>query len=303
MRGARAAPKRKRAPSKKKAAHDSDDEYDEEAEEDEEAGSEDDEDDDEDEYDEGDSDDEPRRRKAKAKAKGAAKGKTKAKGKEKATVKKTGQNKPGPREGDGTWVGPKPPPAAAPRRSVSREIKNPSAQPTRPFVDAAGLDIEDRGVEWIIEHQCDKLLPLLRDALSHGELDLSMATACSGTDAPVVAMRVAKESLRRHGVDFGFEHVMSCEIEPYKQSFIARSAGLACAHVCSYVGSTPTVRVTRRAACSTVLLVAPSASLGRRGGATQHTPTPAHHAVGTAITSVISEDQKLRKGLSPSPPL
>ena len=36
-----------------------------------------------------------------------------------------------------------------------------------------------------------------------------MATACSGTDAPVVAMRVAREALRRHGVDFAFEHVMS----------------------------------------------------------------------------------------------
>eukprot|EP00966_Prymnesium_polylepis_P148062 3420233-Prymnesium_polylepis.1 len=50
-----------------------------------------------------------------------------------------------------------------------------------------------------------------------------MATVCSGTDAPVVAMRVAKETLQRKGLEFPFEHVMSCEIEPYKQSFIARN--------------------------------------------------------------------------------
>jgi site-specific DNA-cytosine methylase len=36
-------------------------------------------------------------------------------------------------------------------------------------------------------------------------------------------MRVAKETLQRKGIDFAFEHVMSCEIEPYKQSFIARN--------------------------------------------------------------------------------
>ena len=36
-------------------------------------------------------------------------------------------------------------------------------------------------------------------------------------------MRVAKEQLARRGVELPFEHVMSCEIEPYKQSFIARN--------------------------------------------------------------------------------
>ena len=50
-----------------------------------------------------------------------------------------------------------------------------------------------------------------------------MATACSGTDAPVVAMHVAQETLARRGIPFDFDHVMSCEIEPYKQSFIARN--------------------------------------------------------------------------------
>lgn len=38
---------------------------------------------------------------------------------------------------------------------------------------------QDRGVEWIVERQCECLEPLLRDALAHSELALSMATACS----------------------------------------------------------------------------------------------------------------------------
>ena len=64
-------------------------------------------------------------------------------------------------------------------------------------------------------------MPLIADAVSHGEMKrLSMATACSGTDAPVVAMRVVQETLAQRGVTFDFDHVMSCELEPYKQSFV-----------------------------------------------------------------------------------
>ena len=108
-------------------------------------------------------------------------------------------------------------PGGAPPAVVSVREPNPAKQPVQPFVDPAGLDIEDRGVEWIVETQCEKVQELLADALAHGELDIKMATACSGTDAPVVAMRVAKEQLARRGLQLPFEHVMSCEIEPYKQ--------------------------------------------------------------------------------------
>ena len=108
------------------------------------------------------------------------------------------------------------------KKSAAR--KRPPKQAPQPFVDPAGLDIEDRGVEWIVEAQCEKLMPLIVDATKHGEFKgLSMATACSGTDAPVVAMRVVQEMLERRGLNFNFNHVMSCELEPYKQSFIARN--------------------------------------------------------------------------------
>ncbi len=90
--------------------------------------------------------------------------------------------------------------------------KRPPKQPPQPFVDPAGLDIEDRGVEWIVEAQCEKLMPLIDDAISRGEMrSLRMATACSGTDAPVVAMQVVKEMLGRRGRSFDFEQVMACD--------------------------------------------------------------------------------------------
>lgn len=141
---------------------------------------------------------------------GARKKEPKGKGKKKAAARAKSSEKPSG-EAKTTW------PFYRPKR------KRPVKQPSQPFVDPAGLDIEDRGVEWIVERQCEVLEPLLRDALSKGELSLSMATACSGTDAPVVAMIVAKEMLARKGVAFDFSHAMSCELEPYKQSFIARN--------------------------------------------------------------------------------
>ena len=47
-----------------------------------------------------------------------------------------------------------------------------------------------------------------------------VATMCSGTEAPLVAMRMLSAAL--DGADF-FEHVFSCEIEPFKQAFIQRN--------------------------------------------------------------------------------
>ena len=44
-------------------------------------------------------------------------------------------------------------------------------------------------------------------------------TACSGTDAPVIALEMFKELFP----GFDFTHVLSCEIEPFKQAFIYRN--------------------------------------------------------------------------------
>ena len=66
-----------------------------------------------------------------------------------------GDAKPRVTVNEGKWLGPKPRPAPAGRISPARmDIKAPPAQSVQPYVDAAGLDIEDRGVEWIVEKQC-----------------------------------------------------------------------------------------------------------------------------------------------------
>ncbi len=56
------------------------------------------------------------------------------------------------------------------------------------------------------------------------DVDLRLFTLCSGTDSPVVAMTLLKQSLKFQGVEgFNFQHVGSCEIEPQKQAFIERN--------------------------------------------------------------------------------
>ena len=55
-------------------------------------------------------------------------------------------------------------------KKPAKARRRPPKQESQPFVDPAGLDIEDRGVEWIVEAQCEKLLPLIVDAVNHGEM-------------------------------------------------------------------------------------------------------------------------------------
>ncbi|BEI79864.1 hypothetical protein CcaverHIS002_0103930 [Cutaneotrichosporon cavernicola] len=53
---------------------------------------------------------------------------------------------------------------------------------------------------------------------------LRVATMCSGTESPLLALgMIAKSVKQQHGVTLGFEHVFSCEIEPFKQAYIERN--------------------------------------------------------------------------------
>lgn len=54
---------------------------------------------------------------------------------------------------------------------------------------------------------------------------LRVATVCSGTDAPIFALSHIRDALQAmgHGFCMDFEHVFSCEIEPFKQGFIRRN--------------------------------------------------------------------------------
>ena len=45
----------------------------------------------------------------------------------------------------------------------------------------------------------------------------------AGTDAPAIALAITKELCEERGIGFAPTHVLSCEIEPFKQAYIARN--------------------------------------------------------------------------------
>ncbi|KAI9649464.1 hypothetical protein NHQ30_002040 [Ciborinia camelliae] len=52
---------------------------------------------------------------------------------------------------------------------------------------------------------------------------LRVATACSGTEAPILFLNQLSDGLKKAGYNFEIEHVFSIEIEPYKQNYIRRN--------------------------------------------------------------------------------
>lgn len=54
---------------------------------------------------------------------------------------------------------------------------------------------------------------------------LRVATVCSGTDAPLIALGLLDDAFvtMGQGQKFVVDHVFSCEIEPFKQGFIRRN--------------------------------------------------------------------------------
>lgn len=53
---------------------------------------------------------------------------------------------------------------------------------------------------------------------------LRIATMCSGTESPLLALELICQSIQeQYGIALEFEHVFSCEIEPFKQAYIERN--------------------------------------------------------------------------------
>ncbi|KAF5350208.1 hypothetical protein D9758_007844 [Tetrapyrgos nigripes] len=53
---------------------------------------------------------------------------------------------------------------------------------------------------------------------------IRVATMCSGTESPLLALELIQDSIREHfDVNLEVEHVFSCEIEPFKQAYIERN--------------------------------------------------------------------------------
>ena len=53
---------------------------------------------------------------------------------------------------------------------------------------------------------------------------LRIATMCSGTEAPILALQMISNAVNQlHGVPLRMQHVFGCEIEPFKQAYIQRN--------------------------------------------------------------------------------
>ncbi|KAE9396876.1 hypothetical protein BT96DRAFT_921812 [Gymnopus androsaceus JB14] len=67
--------------------------------------------------------------------------------------------------------------------------------------------------------------PKIKDVATRIEgRKLRVATMCSGTESPLLALELIQQSiLDQHNVKLEIEHVFSCEIEPFKQAYIERN--------------------------------------------------------------------------------
>jgi hypothetical protein len=110
---------------------------------------------------------------------------------------------------------------------------NPQAFPDDgPYVEPVGMSATDNIVEGIIGAMVQKVGNLLLRAIQHDDADRDkcelfptplLNTACSGTDAPSISLSMIKEYLDSvlPGHGFTYEHNMSCEVEPFKQVYLA----------------------------------------------------------------------------------
>ena len=68
-------------------------------------------------------------------------------------------------------------------------------------------------------------MPEMKSVAKHLQgRSLRVATMCSGTESPLLALEMVRRSIEvQYGVNLGIEHVFSCEIEPFKQAYIERN--------------------------------------------------------------------------------
>ena len=106
-----------------------------------------------------------------------------------------------------------------------KEIKE-----TKQFLDPCGQEATDDIISLLVGEQIDKIQALLQRSLGSGknlgstEMPLQLGTACSGTDAPALALTLVQEQLELRGLQpLTFDHKFSCEVEPFKQAYLARN--------------------------------------------------------------------------------
>lgn len=115
--------------------------------------------------------------------------------------------------------------ADGPSSDVDMDVSNASTKkPTKSAApDASDLPpISD--IPFIFDDLVSRI-PEIKEVAEHVHgRKLRVATMCSGTESPLLALELIQKSiLEQHGMNFDIEHVFSCEIEPFKQAYIERN--------------------------------------------------------------------------------
>jgi hypothetical protein len=124
-------------------------------------------------------------------------------------------------------------------------------QESREFLDPCGMEATDDIIDKLIGEQVDTIGGLLlrsmeNDGLGSDANILKLGTACSGTDAPSLALTLIQEQMELRGLGdktmkttkssatskdeekknkkrLEFTHQFSCEMDPFKQAYLARN--------------------------------------------------------------------------------
>ncbi|PWN24623.1 hypothetical protein BDZ90DRAFT_276289 [Jaminaea rosea] len=76
----------------------------------------------------------------------------------------------------------------------------------------------------IVDRMPEALLKPLAQTLAGKGRALRVATMCSGTESPLLALNLISRAVEaKWGIKMAIEHVFSCELEPFKQAYIERN--------------------------------------------------------------------------------
>ena len=104
-----------------------------------------------------------------------------------------------------------PDPGATSTRKISTYVGAPELPPIS-SIPAIFLDMVKR-------------FPKIKSVVEHLKgRKMRVATMCSGTESPLLALDLIRRGvLELYGLTLEFDHVFSCEIEPFKQAYIERN--------------------------------------------------------------------------------
>ncbi|WVW81897.1 hypothetical protein I302_103896 [Kwoniella bestiolae CBS 10118] len=79
-------------------------------------------------------------------------------------------------------------------------------------------------IEVMFDHLVSRMPDIVQLVKRLNGRKLRVATMCSGTESPLLALNmIAKAIKAQHDLTLSFDHVFSCEIEPFKQAYIERN--------------------------------------------------------------------------------